>query len=83
MNSKKIIATAVMALLAGGTVAAQGHMKSYSYVEAQGGVQMTSTNAKMTKLLTSRLSSAPVCTLTDRRQRAASPILTSTTSGTM
>ena len=52
MNSKKIIATAVMALLAGGTVAAQGHMKSYSYVEAQGGVQMTSTNAKMTKLIT-------------------------------
>ena len=52
MNSKKFIATAVMALLAGGTVAAQGHMKSYSYVEAQGGVQMTATDAKMTKLLT-------------------------------
>lgn len=52
MNSKKIIATAVMALLAGGTIVAQGHMKSYSYVEAQGGVQMTATDAKMTKLLT-------------------------------
>jgi len=42
-------------MLLGGAVSAQDDrdaLKSYTYVEVQGGVQLTSTNAKMDKLLT-------------------------------
>ena len=45
-----------MALLMTGAATAQdetrGALKSYSYVEAQGGVQLTATDAKMDKLIT-------------------------------
>ena len=47
---------AAMCLLASGAVSAQesdnGKLKSYSYVEVQGGGQVTLTDAKMDKLLT-------------------------------
>lgn len=47
---------AAMWLLAFGAVSAQEsdkeHLKSYSFVEAQGGIQMTLTDAKMDKLIT-------------------------------
>ena len=56
MNYKSIFLTATMALFAVGTVTAQddarGELKSYSFVEAQGGVQLTSTDADMSKLIT-------------------------------
>ena len=53
MKMKKIFLAAACLLMTATTVSAQGDaLKSYSYVEAQGGVQMTSTNADMTKLLT-------------------------------
>ena len=45
-----------MSLLMTGAATAQddsrGTLKSYSYVEAQGGVQLTATDAKMDKLIT-------------------------------
>ncbi len=53
---RKQFLTAALCLLASGAVMAQdgdkGKLKSYSYVEAQGGVQMTLTDAKMDKLIT-------------------------------
>ena len=52
MKNKNLILTAVMALLSFNAVTAQEDLKSYSYVEAQGGLQMTATNADMTKLMT-------------------------------
>ena len=56
MASKKYFVTAALALLTAGAAVAQdntqGALKSYSYVEAQGGVQLTATDASMTKLMT-------------------------------
>ena len=56
MKYKNLLLTATMALFAVSTVTAQedtrDQLKSYSYVEAQGGVQLTSTDADMTKLIT-------------------------------
>lgn len=52
MKTKKLL-TAAFALLVVGTAQAQTkEWKSYSYVEAQGGVQLTATDAKMDKLIT-------------------------------
>jgi outer membrane protein OmpA-like peptidoglycan-associated protein len=54
---KKILFLAAMGLLTSGAVQAQdcckagGKLKSYSYLEAQGGVDWTTTNAKIDKLL--------------------------------
>ena len=53
--NKKLLMTAAFSLLLAGAVQAQGEKKellSYSFVELQGGLQMTSTDAKMTKLFT-------------------------------
>ena len=44
--------TAAMSLLIVGAATAQRDYKSFSYVEAQGGLQLTSTNAPMDKLFT-------------------------------
>jgi outer membrane protein OmpA-like peptidoglycan-associated protein len=56
MKNKKLILTAVMAFLSLTAVTAQegscNKLKSYSFVEAQGGVQLTATDADMSKLLT-------------------------------
>jgi outer membrane protein OmpA-like peptidoglycan-associated protein len=52
MKSKGLILTAALALLAGGAQAQDKVLQSYSFVEAQGGVQLTSTNAPMDKLIT-------------------------------
>lgn len=51
MKSKRLLLTAAAALLVAGITSAQD-WKSYSYVEAQGGVQLTSTDAPMDKLIT-------------------------------
>ena len=55
MCYKHFFLSAAMILLAGSTVSAQGNdsdLKSYSFVEAQGGVQLTATDADMSKLIT-------------------------------
>ena len=53
MNNKKLLLTAAAAMLIAGMAQAQDKQwMSYSYVEAQGGVQLTSTNAPMDKLIT-------------------------------
>jgi len=53
MKSKRLLTTAAAALLMVGAATAQTNSwKSYSYVEAQGGVQLTATDAKMDKLIT-------------------------------
>ena len=56
MKYKNLLLTATMALFAVSTVTAQedtrDQLKSYSYVEAQGGVQLTSTDSDLTKLIT-------------------------------
>ena len=50
---KRLMTLAASALLVGSAAMAQSHeWKSYSYVEAQGGLQLTSTNAPMDKLFT-------------------------------
>jgi len=51
MKSKRLLLTAAAALFVAGIASAQD-WKSYSYVEAQGGVQLTSTDAPMDKLIT-------------------------------
>ena len=51
MNYKNLLLTAAMVLTVN-VATAQEDVKSYSYVEAQGGLQLTSTNVEMTKLLT-------------------------------
>lgn len=57
MNMKKILFVAAAALLTSNAVMAQGdckkgpHLKSYNYFELQGGVDWTTTNAKIDKLL--------------------------------
>lgn len=53
MKNKRFIMMAASVLLMGGAVTAQAQeWKSFSYVEAQGGLQLTSTNAPMDKLFT-------------------------------
>ena len=52
MESKRMFLTAAMSLLIVGAATAQRDYKSFSYVEAQGGLQLTSTNAPMDKLFT-------------------------------
>ena len=55
MNNRRLLTAAAMALLMAGAATAQdgrGALKSYSYVEVQGGVQLTSTDAPMDKLIT-------------------------------
>lgn len=53
---KKTLMAAALCLLASGAAMAQdsekGKLKSYSFVEAQGGIQLTLTDAKMDKLIT-------------------------------
>ena len=52
MNSKNLFTAAIALLMAGATQAQTKNWESFSYVEAQGGVQLTATDAKMDKLLT-------------------------------
>ena len=53
MKNKKFLATAALAMLLSGAAQAQEkELVSYSFVEAQGGLQLTTTDAKMDKLLT-------------------------------
>ncbi len=55
MKNKNLILTAALAFAMVSAAQAQderGELKSYSYVEAQGGLQLTSTDASMTKLMT-------------------------------
>jgi len=54
MKTKRLLTTMALSVLVAGAVSAQneGKLKSYSYVEVQGGVQMTATNAPMDKLIT-------------------------------
>ena len=74
MKSKNLLtAAAAMLLMAGAAQAQTNSWTSYSYVEAQGGVQLTSTNA--------RPSLVPVCMSTHGRQRVVSTLLTSITNG--
>ena len=51
MKTRKLL-TAAMLLFAGAAQAQTNTWTSYSYIEAQGGVQLTSTNAPMDKLIT-------------------------------
>ena len=53
MKHKRLFTTTAMTLLLAGAIQAQStDWKSYSYVEAQGGVQLTATDAPMDKLIT-------------------------------
>ena len=52
MKSKRLLLTAAAALFVGGAAMAQTDWKSYTFVELQGGVQETATNAPMDKLIT-------------------------------
>ena len=52
MKNKKMLTAALALLMAGAAQAQTKEWKSYSYVEAQGGIQLTTTNAKMDKLIT-------------------------------
>ena len=56
MKNKYLLLTAALSLMAVCTVSAQedtrDQLRSYSFVEAQGGLQMTATDADMTKLMT-------------------------------
>lgn len=54
MKTKRMLTTMALSVLVAGAVSAQNEskLKSYSFVEAQGGVQMTATNAPMDKLIT-------------------------------
>ena len=52
MKTKRLMTLAASLLLMGGTAMAQDQSwQSFSYVEAQGGLQLTSTNAPMDKLM--------------------------------
>lgn len=51
MRTKRLL-TAIVMMMTVCAVSAQDILKSYSFVEAQGGVQLTSTNAPMDKLIT-------------------------------
>ena len=50
--NKRFLSTTALALLLAGAASAQEALKSFSYVEVQGGAQLTSTNAPMDKLIT-------------------------------
>lgn len=52
MKTKNLLTAAVVLLMAGAAQAQTNTWTSYSFVEAQGGVQLTSTNAPMDKLIT-------------------------------
>lgn len=52
MKTKRLLMTAAAALLMVSAASAQENWKSYSYVEAQGGLQLTATDAPMDKLIT-------------------------------
>ena len=54
MTTKRLLTAVALSVLMAGAVSAQneGKLKSYSYVEVQGGVQMTATDAPMDKLIT-------------------------------
>lgn len=53
MKNKRFMTMAASLLLMGGAVTVQAQdWKSFSYIEAQGGLQLTSTNAPMDKLIT-------------------------------
>jgi outer membrane protein OmpA-like peptidoglycan-associated protein len=52
MKNKTLLMAAAALLMAGAAQAQTKEWKSYSYVEAQGGIQLTATNAKMDKLIT-------------------------------
>ena len=52
MKTRRILMTAAMSVLMVGAATAQRDYKSFSFVEAQGGLQLTSTNAPMDKLFT-------------------------------
>lgn len=52
MKTKNLLTAAVALLMAGAAQAQTNTWTSYSFVEAQGGVQLTSTNAPMDKLIT-------------------------------
>ena len=51
MKQKKLFASALMSLLVLGASAQEKELSSYHFIEAQGGMQFTSTNAKITNLL--------------------------------
>ena len=51
MKTKRLL-TAIVMMMMVSAVSAQEILKSYSFIEAQGGVQLTSTNAPMDKLIT-------------------------------
>ena len=83
MKTKNLLTAAVALLMAGAAQAQTNTWNSYSFIEAQGGVQLTSTNAPMDKLitptaalsfghyLTSRLVVAEIRTLADSRRKAS------------
>ena len=52
MKTKNLLTAAVALLMAGAAQAQTNTWTSYSFIEAQGGVQLTSTNAPMDKLIT-------------------------------
>lgn len=52
MKTKNLLTAAVALLMAGAVQAQTNTWTSYSFIEAQGGVQLTSTNAPMDKLIT-------------------------------
>ena len=52
MKTKNLLTAAVALLMAGAAQAQTNTWNSYSFIEAQGGVQLTSTNAPMDKLIT-------------------------------
>lgn len=54
MKRKRLLTAIALSVLMAGAASAQndGKLQSYTYVEVQGGVQMTATNAPMDKLIT-------------------------------
>lgn len=52
MKTKRLLLTAAAMMLMVGAASAQEDWKSYSYVEAQGGVQLTTADVSLTKLIT-------------------------------
>lgn len=52
MNTKRLLTVAVTTLLMTGAAMAQTDWKSYSFIEAQGGLQLTTTNAPKDQLIT-------------------------------
>ncbi|MBO4607214.1 MAG: hypothetical protein J5682_04880 [Prevotella sp.] len=52
MNTKRLFTVAVTTILMTGATMAQTGWRSYSYIEAQGGLQLTTTNAPKDQLIT-------------------------------